>query len=304
MTVAPAQHVRQRFARLAAVPGVPLIGVLHVFTRWPVISATVILVMSLTAIFAPLIAPHDPYDHSLLRRNLPPVFSGGTWEYPLGTDVLGRDLLSRMMHGARVSLMVASVGLVSGGLIGITLGLWAGWFGGVIDEIITRIVDIWTGIPFILLALVIALVLGQSIITIGLLLVLVSWSGFVRQVRAQVLIIRTLDYVAAAQINGASTTRILIRHLVPGVLHIILVIATVRVGQLILVESFLSFLGAGIPPPTPSWGNMVSEGRNYLRDAWWIAILPGVAILMITSALTFIGDWLRDFTDPRLRQLR
>lgn len=279
--------------------------VIRFFTRWPIVSGAIVTVMITVAVFAPLLAPHDPYHHSLGDRNLPPAFmEGGTRSHLLGTDVLGRDLLSRIMYGARVSLTVASVGLLSGLIIGTTLGLWAGWFGGIVDEVITRAVDIWAGIPFIMLALAIALVLGTSLTTIAILLVMVSWSAFVRQVRAQVLTLKTRDYVAAAQISGASTGRILLNHMLPGVMHLVTVIATVRVGGLILTEAFLSFLGAGIPPPTPSWGNMVAEGRNYLRDAWWIAVFPGIAIFLVTASVTFMGDWLRDYMDPRLRQLR
>jgi len=278
--------------------------VLRFFRRWPVVSSTVLVVLVVTAVFAPLVAPHDPLEHDLKKRNTPPAFvAGGTWEHPLGTDILGRDLLSRMIYGARVSLTVASVGLVTGLLIGTTLGLWAGWFGGVIDEVITRAVDIWAGIPFIMLALAIAVVLGTSLTTITILLVMVSWNSAIRQVRAQVFILRDREYVASAKISGASTARLLFVHMLPGVLHLVVVVATFRIGGLILTESFLSFLGAGIPPPTPSWGNMVADGRNYLRTAWWLAVFPGVAIFMVSASLVFLGDWLRDFTDPRLRQL-
>jgi peptide/nickel transport system permease protein len=242
--------------------------------------------------------------NDLYARNAPPVwYAKGTSKYLLGADPIGRDLLSRLMHGARISMMVVAVALISGTVVGTALGLVAGYFGGILDEFIMRIVDIWLGLPFVLVALTIAVVLGASLTTMMALLALMTWAGFVRNVRAEVLSLKTRDYVALATVAGASTTRILVWHLLPGVINTVLVLASLRCGQLILTEAFLSYLGAGIPPPTPTWGSMIADGREYLRQAWWVSIFPGVAILLTVMSLNFLGDWLRDRLDPKLRQL-
>ena len=205
--------------------------------------------------------------------------------------------------GARTSLMVVTVSIVVGTIIGTGLGLIAGYFGGLIDEIIMRLVDIWYGIPFVMVALIVAITVGAGLYTMMGLLAAASFAGFVRQVRAEVLSIKERDYVALAIVAGASPPRILIMHILPGVLNTVVVIVTLSTGGLILAEAFLSFLGAGIPPPTPTWGAMVADGREYLRTAWWITVVPGIAILLIVLALNFLGDWLRDRLDPRLRQV-
>ncbi|MDA0684992.1 MAG: ABC transporter permease [Chloroflexi bacterium] len=288
---------------------------LRFFRRWPVLSVFILSVMVIMAIFAPLITTNDPEKSNLLHRNYPPMFQDAEADakqvekgreegnYLMGTDQLGRDLWSRLAYGARVSLSVAVVSLFSGTLIGVALGLVAGWYGGLIDEAITRFVDVWLGLPFILVALVIAVVLGTSLVTVFILLALLSWTPFVRQIRAEVLSLKHREYVLAATVSGSSTMRILLRHLLPGVMNTIIVIATFRIGQLILIEAFLSFLGAGIPPPTPAWGGMINDGRGYLRDAWWISMFPGAAIFFTVASMSFFGDWLRDRLDPRLRQL-
>ena len=285
------------------------------FRRWPVLSTVIILAMVIMGIFAPLITSNDPEKANLVHRNYPPMFQDAEADakqaergreegnYLMGTDQLGRDLWSRLAYGARVSLVVAAVSLVSGTLIGTVLGLISGWYGGLIDEFITRVVDVWLGLPFILVALVIAVVLGTSLLTVFVLLALLAWTPFVRQIRAEVLSLRSREYVLAAQVSGSSTVRILMRHLLPGVMNTIIVIATFRIGQLILIEAFLSFLGAGIPPPTPAWGGMISDGRGYLRDAWWISMFPGAAIFLTVASMSFFGDWLRDRLDPKLRQV-
>jgi len=193
--------------------------------------------------------------------------------------------------------------LASGLVVGVAMGLLAGWYGGRVDELITRLVDIWHALPFLLLALVVVSLFGGSLTVLMVVLAMVSWVGFVRTVRAEVFVVKTQDYVQMSIICGASTYHIFIRHLLPGVMHAILVVATLAIGGLILTEATLSFLGAGIPPPTPSWGLMVSEGRDYLTDAWWSSFWPGLAIFLTVMSLNFLGDWLRDFYDPKLRQL-
>ncbi len=274
------------------------------FRRWPVLPVFVLAVLVFAAIFAPLVAPHDPIKQNLGLRNAPPAWAeGGSMMHLLGNDHVGRDILSRIIHGSRISLMVAGVALGSGMLAGSALGLLAGWYGGVIDEVIARLVDIWLALPFLLVALVLVIVLGQSVTVMMGVLALVAWSLFVRNVRAEVLSLRERDYVALAKVAGASTPRILVVHIFPGVVNTIVVIATLAVGSLILTEATLSFLGAGIPSPTPAWGLMISEGRDYLRNAWWISFFPGLAIFFTVMSLNFLGDWLRDRLDPRLRQL-
>lgn len=228
---------------------------------------------------------------------------GGSSQYLLGTDHLGRDMLSRIIHGARISLIIAVVTLGIGGIIGTTLGLAAGYSGGLVDELVMRIVDIFLAMPLVLVAIVLVVALGQSFALIVAVLVLFIWVRFARQVRGEVLQLKTMDYVALAKVAGASTPRILFVHLFPGVVNTLIVVATLQVSIVILVESTLSFLGAGVPPPTPAWGSMVANGRDVLADAWWISTMPGVAILLTVLSLNLFGDWLRDTLDPRLRQV-
>lgn len=281
------------------------------FRRWPIVSIVLISILAFVAIFAPILSPQSPIESNLRDRNAPPFWYTEWYEendtvtrtYILGADPIGRGVLSRLIHGARISMMVVIVAMVSGTVIGTALGLVAGYAGGIVDEIITRIVDIWLGLPFILLALIVAVTIGSGLLTMMGLLAATAWSPFVRNVRAEVLTIRERDYVALAKISGASSFRILIRHILPGVLNTVLVIATLRIGQLILTESFLSFLGAGIPPPTPTWGGIIADGREYLRDAWWVSVFAGIAIGLTVLALNFFGDWMRDTFDPRLRQV-
>lgn len=272
--------------------------------RWPIVPLLLAAVLVLCALAAPLIAPHDPIRGNLLESGAPPAWlEGGSSKYLLGTDIQGRDVLSRVIYGARISLLIAVVVITTGGAIGVTMGLIAGYFGGQLDELLMRIVDFTLAVPFILIALVVVIVFGQSLEVLLVLLALFSWGAFSRQVRAETLSLKTRDYVAFARIAGASTVRILIRHLLPGVINTVIVVATLRVGQLILTESILSFLGAGIPPPTPAWGLMVAEGRVYIDSQWWITLFPGVAIFLTVFSFNFLGDWLRDRFDPRLRQL-
>ena len=276
--------------------------------RWPILPGIVLAALVFSAIFAPWIAPQAPNVQALRDRNAPPIWMAGeegTWtqSYLLGADQVGRDVLSRIIYGSRISLAVAGVALLSGLLLGVSLGLIAAWYGGIVDEVIARTVDIWHALPFLLLAIVVVSLFGGSLTVLMGVLAMVSWAGFVRNVRADVLTLREREYVLMARVCGASTFRVIVRHILPGVVPTIMVIATLAVGGLILTEATLSFLGAGIPAPTPSWGLMVSEGREYLTTAWWSSFFPGLAIFLVVMSLNFMGDWIRDFTDPRLRQL-
>lgn len=278
--------------------------------RWPVIPMAILTGMIIMAAIAPYVAPFDYAETDLISRNAPGFWDNGWYaEHPeatrhlLGTDPYGRDILTRVMHGARVSLTVSAIAIVAGMVVGTALGIAAGYYGGFVDEVISRFVDIWLSLPFILLAMIAAIVFGTGFTVVLALMSLLAWSVFVRNIRAEVLSLRERDYVKLAKIAGASDLRIMWRHLFSGVLNTIIVIATLRVGQLILAEATLSYLGAGLPSPTPAWGLMVAEGREYIRTAWWTAFFPGLSIVLLVLSLNFLGDWLRDRFDPRLRQL-
>ena len=258
----------------------------------------------MVAIFAELVSPHDPLEGDTYDRNEPPVWAEeGSAKFLLGTDHIGRDILSRMIFGARVSLIVAVTVLIAGAALGTLVGLVAGYVGGLVDEALMRLVDFVFALPFIVVALVASVVWGASLELVIILLSLFTWAPFARQVRAESLQLKTMDYVALARVAGASGFRITVRHILPGVVNTVMVLSSLQVGSLILTESVLSFLGVGIPPPQPSWGSMVSEGRQYISTAWWISFFPGFAILLIVFSMNFFGDWLRDKLDPRLRQI-
>lgn len=274
------------------------------FRRWPSIPVAIAMALAIVAIFAELVAPHDPLEGDTYDRNEPPVWSEeGSAKFLLGTDHIGRDILSRMIFGARVSLLVAVTVLIAGAVLGTFVGLVAGYVGGLVDEALMRLVDFVFALPFIVVALVASVVWGASLELVIILLSLFTWAPFARQVRAESLQLKTMDYVALARVAGASGLRITVRHILPGVVNTVMVLSSLQVGSLILTESVLSFLGVGIPPPQPSWGSMVSEGRQYISTAWWISFFPGFAILLIVFSMNFFGDWLRDKLDPRLRQI-
>ena len=272
--------------------------------EWPLVPLAILIVILVFAVFADVISGYDPTRGDPRERNTPPAwYAEGSMSHLLGTDPVGRDLMTRIMHGARVSLMVAGIVLTAGAVGGTTLGMISGWFGGVTDEIIQRFVEFTIAMPFILVALVVVIVFGQHLEVIIILLVVFSWNGFTRQVRGETLQLKNMDYVSIAKIAGATTPRILSRHILPGVINTVMVLVSLSVGTLIITESVLSYLGVGIPPPTPAWGLMVSDGKNYITQASWVSFYPGLAILFTVLAFNFLGDWLRDRLDPRLRQL-
>ncbi|MYC31384.1 MAG: ABC transporter permease [Chloroflexi bacterium] len=261
-------------------------------------------VLLIPAAFAEQVAPHEPTKGNVLERLKPPVWvEGGSWNNPLGTDKLGRDMLSRIIYGARISLTIAAISIVCGGIVGTTLGLVAGYWGGLWDHIIMRLVDIKISIPSILLALILAAALGPSYFTVIIVVALTLWTRYARLVRGEVLSLRAQDFISRAQVAGASTPRIIVRHLLPNVVNTIIVLATLEVGVVIILEASLSFLGAGIPPPNPAWGLMVADGRALVINAWWVSFFPGVAILLTVLSMNLLGDWLRDKLDPKLRNV-
>jgi peptide/nickel transport system permease protein len=252
---------------------------------------------------APLIAPHNPNDQELIGRLHPPFWEArGTTEHLLGTDNLGRDVLSRLIYGTRLSLFVVAVSVPLSMLAGSTLGLVAGLRGGIIDKLIMRLVDIQLALPAILFAVLLAAAYGASLRNVLIIIVFFRWAGFARLVRGEVLSLRERDFIQAIRAVGASESRIAVRHIVPNLMNVVVILATLDIASVILIEASLSFIGVGVPPPTASWGAMVSEGRNYITIAWWMATLPGLAILIVSLSGNLIGDWLRDFLDPKLRR--
>ncbi len=293
-------------AAVARVPGARVVGwAWTILRRYPVIPVAVLLiVLVIPALFAELITPHDPIDGNLRARLLPPAWTdGGDWSYPLGSDRQGRDILSRMIFGARTAALVSLAALAVGGIIGSVLGLVAGYFGSWWDHVIMRLVDINLSLPLILLALVLVVLFEPGTATTVAVVALLLWSRYARQVRAEVLTLKEMDFVARARVAGASNLRIIFRHILPNVFNTIIVLATLQVGNVILLEASLSFLGAGIPPPDPAWGVMVAEGRDFIVTSWWLSVIPGLAIMFTVLSMNLLGDWLRDYLDPRLRQL-
>ncbi len=267
-----------------------------------VFGLTVLLAMGGSAVLAPQLAPWDPARQMLMKRLRPPMWQErGLREHPLGTDHLGRDILSRILHGGRISLGVGLTAVTLSALIGVTLGLLAGFFGGRADAFIMRVVDVFLAIPYILLAMGVVFALGPSLVNVILVMGATRWVQFARIVRADVLSIREREFVAGARARGNRPLRLLLRHVLPNALTPIIVVATLELAFMIIYESALSFLGLGVQPPTPTWGWMLADGRNYVATAWWLATLPGLAIMLTVLAVNLLGDWLRDTLDPRLK---
>ncbi len=262
-------------------------------------------VFLIAGIFADLLSVYDPEEIVLIRRLIPPAIQdGGSWAHPLGTDNLGRDMLARVMFGARVSLLVVVICIPASALIGTLCGLLAGWRVGWWDRLLMRLVDVQLALPALLFALLISVVFGRSLLNVIVIIIIFSWSGYARLVRADVLSLREQEFVVAARASGASDKRILFRHVLPNILNTIVIMATLDVPSVILIEAALSFLNIGVAPGTPSWGAMISEGRNFMTIAWWPIWMPGIAILLVSLTGNLMGDWLRDALDPRLRNVR
>jgi len=265
-------------------------------------AGVLLLLIILAAILAPLLAPHSPYSQELLARLSPPAWlPGGSWERPLGADDLGRDVLSRLLYGSRVSLVVGLSAALIGSVVGTLLGLVAGYAGGLLGDLIMLLGDAQLALPFLVLAIGLIAVVGPSL---GVLIVLAGvsgWTAYARVTRGLVLGLLEQEFVLAARALGASTPRLLLHHVVPNLISTVAVLATLQLASVILLESTLSFLGLGVQPPEPSWGSMLGAGREYLNTAWWISVFPGLALMATILAVSLGGDWLRDVLDPNLR---
>ena len=263
-----------------------------------VIAATILM-----AVLAPALAPGDPVKNSLVDRLTPPMWNaGGTAKHPLGTDTLGRDVASRLLYGARVSLIVGLAAVVVAGALGVALGLVSGYYRGFTDDALMRLGDVQLAFPVLVLAVAVLAVLGASLANVILVLGVTGWITYARIVRGETLSLRQREFVEAARALGATDGYLIWRHILPNVLPPVIVVATFSVARTIIAEASLSFLGLGIPPPAPSWGAMLDEGRNYLTTGWWLALFPGLAILAVVLGINVVGDWLRDTLDPRLER--
>jgi peptide/nickel transport system permease protein len=279
----------------------PRRGILQRVTGVAWVAGAMLLFVVLAAVAAPILAPESPYQQELTLRLSPPAWlPGGTWEHPLGADDLGRDILSRLLYGSRVSLIVGFSAAIIGCVIGSGLGLVAGYAGGFLSDVIMLLADAQLALPFLVLAIGMIAVLGPSL---GVLIVLAGisgWTGYARVTRGLVLTLLEQEFVLAARTLGASTPRLLFRHIAPNLISTLVVLATLQLASVVLLESTLSFLGLGVQPPEPSWGSMLGAGREYLNTAWWISVFPGLALMATILAVSLGGDWLRDVLDPHL----
>jgi ABC-type dipeptide/oligopeptide/nickel transport system permease subunit len=270
--------------------------------RLAVACAVVTLAFILAAVLAPWIAPHDPDEADLFRRLQPPAWLGGEWAYPLGCDGLGRDILSRLVFGARVSILVGSTVVMVATVVGVLAGLAAGYLRGWVDTVISGVVNVLLGFPYLIFAIGLMAMMGPGFGNIILALVYKEWVVPCRIVRGETLAAREVEYVEAARSLGASRLHIMLREILPNILSPVIVVATVRIAHVIILEASLSFLGLGVQPPTASWGSMVADGREFLIDAWWVSTFPGIAILLLVMAINVLSQALRDAFDPRIQE--
>src|SRR5499433_846507 len=272
--------------------------------QYPWFAGAILGALVVTAVFAPYLAPHSPTEGDIVKKSIPPIWmNGGDAEHLLGTDRFGRDVLSRVIWGSRISLLVSLVAIGVAGTLGTLLGLISGYRGGLVDALLMRLTDIGLSLPTILIAVVMVAVSEPSFRNVVLVIALLLWPRFARQVRGETLAVKAQDFVALAVVAGRSSAWIIRRHIFPNVVPTLLVISTLQVGYVILLEGTLSFLGVGVPPPNPAWGLMIADGRGFLATAWWITLFPGLAMLLTVLAVNLLGDWLRDHLDPKLRQL-
>lgn len=264
---------------------------------WAAVAIGFLVIIFLAAVFAPVVARGNLYDPDYSVRLVPPLSAG----HPAGTDQLGRDVFSRLIYGARISLTVGFVTVIVAGVIGTLVGVFAAYYGGWLDIVLMRLVDVQLSFPFILLALTINAVLGLGLRNIIITLVIAGWVEYARIARGEILAIREREFVDAARLLGAGGGRIMFRHLLPNIITPLIVIGTLQVARFIVAEASISFLGFGVQPPTPAWGSMISEGAKYIFTAWWLITLPGLALALVALAVNLAGDWLRDVLDPRLR---
>lgn len=270
----------------------------------PIVPLLILALLVVGAVFADVLAPHEPLQIELTNALQPPFYhEGGSLGHLLGTDELGRDILSRLMHGGRVSLLLALSVITLGGSVGVSLGLLSGYAGGMTDSIIQRAVEAILSLPTIMVALVFVFVMGQTYASIIIILSPFVAAELARMVRGEALTIRRTNYVALARVAGASHLRVIVKHILPNVAGTIIVVATLQVGALILVEASLSFLGVGVPPPTPAWGLMIDGGREYVATKYWLSLFPGLAIVLTVLSINWVGDWLRNVLDPKQRML-
>jgi peptide/nickel transport system permease protein len=270
----------------------------------PWFAGSVLTVLVLTALFAAYLAPQSPTDGDITQKLIPPIWmEKGEREHPLGTDRFGRDVLSRVIYGSRISLLVSIIAIGVAGTFGTAIGLISGYRGGLTDALLMRLTDVGLSLPTILIAVVLVAVSEPSFRNVILVIALLLWPRFARQIRGETLAVKEQDFVALAVVAGRSGLWIIARHIFPNVVPTLLVISTLQVGYVILLEGTLSFLGVGVPPPNPAWGLMIADGRGFLATAWWIALFPGLAMLLTVLAVNLAGDWLRDHLDPKLRQV-
>ena len=267
-----------------------------------IIGSVIVVSVLLIALLAPLLAPHDPYQQDLLKRLIPPVWdSRGSWEHVLGTDHLGRDYLSRLIYGARISLLIGIGAALISGIIGTIMGVMAGYFGGRVDMIVTFMITVRLSMPVVLVALAVVAIVGGSLQVVIAVLGLLLWDRFAVVMRSSTLQIRSMDYVAAARAVGCSTSRVLMTEVMPNVVNNLIVITTIEIAHAIILEAALSFLGLGVQPPMPSWGLMVSEGKDMMLFEPWLITIPGVALFLLVLAINLMGDGVRDITAPENR---
>ena len=264
-------------------------------------GGVVLGLLTIVALFAPLIAPHDPYAQNLMGRMQPPVFLDGTWEHILGTDHLGRDYLSRLIYGARISLLIGAIAALISGTIGTILGVSAGYFGGRVDTVVTFLINVRLALPVVLVALAVVALLGGSLTVVICVLGFLLWDRFAVVMRTSTLQVRNRDYVTAALAIGASTPRVILSEIMPNIMNNLIVVVTLEMAHAILLEAVLSFLGLGVQPPTPSWGLMVSEGKNMMLFEPWLVLIPGAVLFVLVLAINLLGDGLRDVTAPEGR---